>query len=178
MKSPNTKLKLIAVVALVAIAACFVVRARAAAQPAPVKPVLFGMVGITRNQTARINVVNLINPPDPDAPPTTTQVTMTFVDSDGNVLRNTDGQLVRREATLAPGHSAFLQIAGDPFIGRDEVRVNFRPVVRVLVQPPDPDRVVVPTLEVIDNATGKTTLLSGGSPHLINPPDPDTTTNQ
>jgi hypothetical protein len=122
------------------------------------------MAGITRGQIARINVVNigLTSPPEPDAQPT--RVALAFVDSDGNVLRNSDGQPVRREVDLSLGHAAFLQINGNNVIGRDAIRLNFRPFVRVIVAPPEPDRAIVPTLEVIENETGKTALLFAGAP--------------
>jgi hypothetical protein len=149
--------------------ACAVIRAKAQDTIPPPDPerMLFGMAGITRTQTARINVVNIgLQPPsDPELPSDPCRVVLAFVDSDGNVLRNGDGQPVRRVVTLARGHAAFLQINGSDFIGRDEVRVNFRPVVKVLTPPPDPERAIVPTLEVIENASSKTTWVLGWFNH-------------
>jgi len=48
------------------------------------------------------------------------------------------------------------------FIGRDETRLNFRPVI--LTTPPDPNipPPCVPSLEIIENATGQRRLLIPG----------------
>ncbi|HJQ23112.1 MAG TPA: hypothetical protein VKA60_04295 [Blastocatellia bacterium] len=172
MKTLGTTSKLMAIAALLAVATVGVrVRARAQTEVAPTvaSPVAhFGLTGITRGQTARINVANVATPPDPNSPPDPCRVVMFFVDINGDVLRNGDGQPIRREVMLAAGHAAFLQINGSEFVARDETRLNFRPVVRVFVSPPDPDRTFpppcVPTLEVIENGTGKTSLLFGGYP--------------
>jgi hypothetical protein len=101
-------------------------------------------------------------------------VTIKFVDGDGNVLLNFAGQPVRREVILQPGHSAFLQINGDEFVPRGQARINFRPVVRVVTTPPDPQRTSPPdpcfqTLEVISNLTGHTTLIYSGTPPFASP---------
>lgn len=103
---------------------------------------------------------------------------MAFVDANGDVLRNGDGQPVRREVLLQAGHAAFLQINGNDFIGSDGMRINFRPVVRVFISPPDPERIIppdpcVPTLEIIENGTGRTSLLFAGTPNITQPPEPD-----
>lgn len=62
------------------------------------------------------------------------------------------------------GHSAFVQVQAGAFLGRDETRLNLRAVI--LVTPPDPNLPppCVPSLEVIDGATGQTRLLSAGGP--------------
>lgn len=147
------------------------------APPVPDR-ISFGMIGIARGQTARISVANIIAPSDSNIPPFMARVSLTFLNSDGEVLRTRDGQPVQRTMTLEAGHSAFLQISADEFIGRNEVRLNFRPVV--IVQPPPSDGTqalppspIVPALEVIDNATAKTTLLYPGVIRGFNPqPDP------
>ena len=43
----------------------------------------FGMIGLTRGQTMRLNIVNLVNPPDPDrqAPPDPCRATMEVFDN-------------------------------------------------------------------------------------------------
>ena len=98
---------------------------------------------------------------------------MAFVDSDGSVLKNNAGQPVVRVVILQPGQSASLQINGDAFIGRDQLRLNVRPVVFVApigstVPPP-----CVPVLEMVDNLTARTSLVYGGTPNLTAPPEPD-----
>ncbi len=144
------------------------------------RPVSFGITGVGHLQTARINVTNIgITPPDPDFPvntfpPDPCRVTMAFVDTDGNVIRNQAGQPVVRVVILQPGESAFLQINADNFIGRDQLRFNFRPVVVVAsldpAVPPDP---CTPVLEVIDNLMARTLWVYGGTPNLNPPSDPD-----
>jgi hypothetical protein len=175
MKKANLRLKLIALIALVAIAtAGIVIRARAQtdttlAESSPVAR--FGLMGITRGQTARLTLSNVSSPDDHFFPPDPCRVIITFVDADGNVLLNSADQPVRRDVTLDPGHSASVQINGDNLVSRDQTRLSFRPVVRVFVStnsdgttPPDP---CFPTLEVINNTTGRTTLLNPGTPFFF-----------
>ncbi|HKQ76880.1 MAG TPA: hypothetical protein VJ810_24505 [Blastocatellia bacterium] len=148
------------------------VRAQDTAPP-QVERISFGMVGITRGQTARISVANIS-----DAICPCNRVILTFRDSEGQLFRNRDGQPIRKEVTLEPGQSTFLQISADALLGRDEVRINFRPVV-IVIPPSIPDTQAyppgptIPTLEVIDNATARTTLLYPGVIRGFNPqPDP------
>jgi len=67
MRLPNIRKRVGITVALATMLATGVIwevrRARAANPPDPDR---FGMVGLTRGQTMRLNVVNLANPPDPD----------------------------------------------------------------------------------------------------------------
>jgi hypothetical protein len=133
----------------------------------------FGMVGITPGQTARLNVVNAIPPGPPNIPPgPPIRVTLMFVDSNGNPFNIGDAPS-RTTVTLLPGQSTFLDLAlsGDAL-----------PVGAPGIQPGTPARlqmralisdcegcsrgVVVPTLEVFDNATGKTTLVMPDTPAI------------
>ena len=106
----------------------------------------FGMVGITHGQTMRLNVVNLTPPPDNDRQiPPPCRVVLSFRDAAGQPIRNSDGQVIRREVSLQSGESAFLDLNGDMFGGPStnadtSMRVQHRPFVRVLLGPPDPDR--------------------------------------
>jgi hypothetical protein len=126
----------------------------------PMKPTgQFGMMGAVRGEVARLNVSNInAVPPDP------CHAILTFVDASGDVLLRPDGSPVRREVTLAAGQSAFLQVHAANFIGKDETRLNFRPVVQVTppdpLIPPDP---CVPSLEIIDSVTGQMRLLIPGA---------------
>ena len=90
---------------------------------------------------------------------------MTFVDPEGNVLRNSAGQPISREVTLEAGHSASLQINSEAFLTRDQLRVGVRPVAIVGaadgVSFPPP---CVPALEVIDSLTGRTSWVYAGAP--------------
>lgn len=123
----------------------------------------FGLVGAARGEVARLSITNInLVPPDPYC-----QATLLFVDGGGGVLRRADGTPVRRDVMLAPGQSAFLQFHAGAFIGGDDNRVNFRPVVLVPrpTVPPDPNVPVDPcvaSFEVIDNSSGQTRLVTPG----------------
>src|SRR5205807_656210 len=123
----------------------------------------FGMIGITHDQTARLNVVNWGDGPvpqgdrsgpvpDPDRP---LRVEMIFLDSWDNVLR-------RSTETLMPGHAAFLDLdggtlprdTGPPSAGgnRTEIRAKIRLIDDSNLQPvPQGDRNLAATVEVFDN---------------------------
>jgi hypothetical protein len=152
-------------------------RVRAGNPPEPDR-LLFGMVGLTRGQTLRLNVVNLGDPPDPDRNGSR-RVVLSFRNAQGQVITNSDGQPIRQTFELRAGESAFLDLNGDQFGSAVDTsgpaRVQLRPFVRVLVNPPDPDRQAPPdpcraTMEVFDNATGRTSLFA---PALGDPPEPD-----
>ena len=177
MKPKSRLVTALALVALAVLATFGIFRGTQRAHAQDVSPpqpdrISFGMVGITRGQTARLNVANV------GETPWDRVIDHRFVNSDGEVLRTRDGQPVQRTMTLEPGHSTFLQISADEFIGRNEVRLNFRPVVIVIPPPTDgaqahPPSPIVPTLEVIDNATARTMLLYPGVIRGFNPqPDP------
>jgi hypothetical protein len=130
------------------------------AQEQPPTPVVnrisFGMTGIAQGQTARLNVTN----PDETRPMI---INWKLVDSDGEVLHRRDGQPIERTMTLAAGHSAFLQVNADNLLGRDELRLNFRAIVTIPFLPPDPTDnnpfppdPCVPSVEIINNASGRT----------------------
>jgi hypothetical protein len=144
--------------ALVVVAALAGARVRAQDVPTMVPTGQFGMMGAIRGEVARLNVSNInAIPPDP------CHAILAFVDASGDVLLRPDGSPVRREVTLAAGQSAFLQFHAANFIGRDETRLNFRPVIQVTLPdplfPPDP---CVPSLEIIESATGQTRILIPG----------------
>jgi hypothetical protein len=122
----------------------------------------FGMIGIAHGQTARLNVTN----PDETRPMT---INWKLVDSDGEVLHRRDGEPIERTVTLAAGDSAFLQVNADNLLGRNELRLNFRAVVTFhqadspddTPLPPDP---CLPSVEIINNATGATAFIQSALP--------------
>ncbi len=130
------------------------------------------MVGLTRGQTLRVNVVNLGNPPEPDSqfPPDPCRAVLSFRNAQGQPFRNGDGQIIRRTVDLQPGESAFLDLNGDQLGGIGTTgpgRVELRPFVRVLTDPPEPDRQTPPdpcfaTGEIFDNATLRTSFVLAG----------------
>jgi hypothetical protein len=133
----------------------------------------FGMVGITRGQSMRLNVVNLVTLSEGQLPPDPCRVVLSFRDAAGQPFRNSDGQVIRREVNLQSGESAFLDLNGDifgePSTNADTapLRVQLRPFVRVLQSPSDPERQYPPdpcraTGEVFNNTTLQTSFVLPG----------------
>ena len=146
--------------------------------PQPAPPGRYAMLGLVRGQSIRINASNIV-PNDPNSPPDPCRVRLGFLDADGNPLTNPrTGEPVGRTLTLQNGQSAFLHLDADEFSIGDTApgRLQLRPVFRSAMlnsngqAPPDP---CVPSVEVIDNATLKTSFVYAGTPSFVNPPDPD-----
>ena len=112
----------------------------------------FGAVGIVSGQTARVNVTSL----SPAAPSDPTAVEIRFLDSNGGVIRQTT-------VTLAPGQSALFDFSlADVTPAAASSRMQIRAEVEVTVPPVSgetPSSALVSTLEVFDNATGKSSFL-------------------
>jgi hypothetical protein len=131
---------------------------------------LFGMVGITRGQTLRVNVVNLVTVPAEQYPPDPCRVVLSFRNAQGQPFTNSDGQPIRRTVELQAGESAFLDLNGDQLGGigtNGPGRVQLRPFVRVLQSPGDNDPQLppdpcFPTAEVFGNATLQTSFVLPG----------------
>jgi hypothetical protein len=131
---------------------------------------MFGMVGIADGQSARINAVSVGNPDligNPDLfrghglPPGPCRVEFVFLDDAGRPIASST-------ETLAPGQSASLDLPALRTTGRAQIRAT------VLVQPGPCRSAVVTTMEVIDGATGRTTLLMNPAlPVLVVPGPPD-----
>jgi len=167
----------IAIVTMLATGAIWEVRRARAFNPQPDPPGRYTMVGIVRGQSIRINASN-INPADPNSPPDPCRVRLAFMDADGTVLTNPrTGEAVSHTVTLQRGESTFLHLDADEFfIGDTGRRLELRPVFRSVSlasnakTPPDP---CVPSVEVIDNATSKTSFVYEGTPLFGDPPDPE-----
>ena len=182
MKTRNifTRLSIaIAVMALTAISVWQIRRAHA--MPTAVEDqATFGMVGITRGQTMRLNMVNLILPGAlmNQLSPGPCRVVLSFRDANGRPFTDGNGEVIRREVSLQSGESAFLDLNGDEFgppstngVGR----LQLRPSVRIISQPHNPDGNLPPapcrpSMEVFDNTNGRTSIFSTG---FEPPPDPD-----
>ena len=132
----------------------------------------FGMVGITRGQTARLNVADTTNVMDTsDVPPgPCREVELMFFDSQGSIRQ-------RSVQCLKPGHAAFLDLNGS-FLEVPGLRAEIRASVNVIAPPPDPDRNrinLVATVEVFDNETGRTNFVlvatKGDKSTVDNPAD-------
>jgi hypothetical protein len=104
----------------------------------------FGVVGITPGQTVRLHAVSVGVPDIQD-------VELLIYDSEGHLL-------VRSPERLRPGRPATLAL---PF-ARDSIRLEVYAVIRLMNGAPRRGY-VIPTLEVVDDATGKTIFA------LVNP---------
>jgi hypothetical protein len=122
----------------------------------------FGMVGIARGQTLRLNVVALArkgdkstvdNPLDAvDVPPGPCKVDLSFMDGEGNLI------LPAVQRTLEIGHASFVDLNRD-LLDRPGNRLEIRVMVNVICSTDRGGIVAVPTLEVFDNITGETTFV-------------------
>src|SRR5215216_2357714 len=102
------------------------------------------MVGLAKEQTARINVVNV---GDPNQNPC--EVQMVFYDNQGK-------ELTRDVQKLEPGVAAFLDLS-HAAIGDPNSRVQIRGWVKVIGDP----TICLASLEVFDDETGRTTVFVG-----------------
>ena len=176
MKFINTRLNMfsrftVLAVMIVAAVLCNINSANAQLLPA-VKTLNFGIIDITRGQTARLNVIytkvetadpNGL-PPDPYVPPDPYRVTLSFIARDGRVV-------AQKVVSLEIGKAALLDYAiVDPNGGNAGVRavVAAESNVRTNTTP-----IITPTVEVFNVDTGQTSVLDPGSIYSFNPqPDP------
>lgn len=123
-------------------------------------PIAFGMFGLTAGQTARLNLVNL----EPGEFVPCVRVELSFIDAEGHTL-------LQKVYDIERGKSAWLDLNGNQLMGRSG-RVQVRAQVRFVGTPDTRDdpffRHCLPTLELVDNATGRTTT-------FLNPPEPNLT---
>lgn len=159
--------------------------AKAQDQQPPAVPdrISFGMVAITSGQTLRVTVANTIMPADPNLPPGPIRVVISFRYSNGNQVRDSKtGEVIRKVVDIERGDATFLDVDYD-HLPPGPTRVGIRPIV--FVQPPQiteagqnaiPPDGTVPTVEVINNANGRTQFAVFTHPavvHGFNPqPDP------
>jgi hypothetical protein len=125
-----------------------------------------GAVGIAQGQTARFNVLR----PDETATATCSAV-LTYFNGAGKQLKTST-------VTVAPGTLGYLELFSDTDLAlatnqREQIRVT----VAVPVAAPSPSSSsttptavpvcrLVPTLEIFDEVTGKTSVVLGGFHHI------------
>ncbi len=100
----------------------------------------FGMIGITRGQTARLSMLNLGREP--------INLSLNFTDSEGRLIK-------RSFEMVEGGHSIFLDLTPgtvDDVAGRFQIHASIEAAGRG----GDAGRQFIPTLEVFDNETGRT----------------------
>ncbi len=183
MKTRNLFTKVSISIALIALFATCAIWEGRRVRANPMPPTVatqpgFGMVGITRGQTIRVNIVNLSVPSSAQIPPVTCRAVLSFRDDSGRPFTNSDGHAIQSEVSLQSGESAFLDLNGDMFGGPSTVvpystdaavsvgpaRQQLRPFVRVLGNPPPGDAPdpCFATSEVIDNTTLQTSFVMPG----------------
>ena len=149
--------------------------------PPPVNDrISFGMVGITEGQTVRVNVTNFIAPNDSGYPPGPTRVVIRFLNSAGRPVTNRAGEVIRRVVDLQRGESTFLDINYSE-LPPGPTRAQLRAVITEQPPPVDgtnafpPGPSTVQTVEVINNANGRTVFALSGPPAIrqLPPPQPD-----
>ena len=146
-------------------------------EPTPFAP--FGMLGLARAQTARLNLVNLL----PQGGITPCVAVLSFADGDGMPLMTGTGAPIMERFSLLPGKAAFLDLTAREAFPRDsrELRMQFRGEVGSNPpddntpppddETPDPCAGLVATLEIFDMLTGRTAVLYALPPVGTNPPD-------
>jgi hypothetical protein len=121
---------------------------------------IIGVIGIGSGQTARLNVLN----PGVGAPllGVRCEATFNFLTDQGELLKS-------GTATIDPGKTASLELTTEAFNGR--VQLYGLVLTPPIGQEPNVGYcTLIPTIEIIDNATGNTvTVLSGSS---VRPPVP------
>jgi hypothetical protein len=134
---------------------------------------LFGLLGLARGQTARLNVVNLRSRSVPAAESTADQVVpaseptehtvapvpcnvrLRFLDQRGNTI-------ARSVESIMPGDGAFLDMPFHEAIppGFQGRRFEIRAIVQVLRRPEETRRcATISTLEIFDGETGRTDVI-------------------
>jgi hypothetical protein len=149
MKLGNNALKLTLLLALITVSIAWgTAKAGAIRTLEPIAQ--FGVVSITRSQTARLNVFR----DDPffhNEP--VLRIELLFVDEDGNTLS-------QKVLDLDTGKSAFLELRGSDIPLRDSNRAPIRATVRFVGTPDTRLYMWSPTLEVFDNESGQTNFLA------------------
>lgn len=161
MRDRNFSRKTFLKITLCAVALC-ALAASAQAQIDPIKPITeTSAVGVARGQMARLNVYyHDLLPPGPCAQdgackaPDAFDATLTFYAGDGSVA-------VQKRMTLTPDKGASLVFAPTSF-GADG-RVAVRAVVEAMPDASGYQPRIIPSVEVLDAATGVTSVLNPGS---------------
>jgi hypothetical protein len=146
MKTHSRLFKLAGLVALIGVAALLISNPAQAYRPTAVE-FQFGSVGITRGQTARLNVINIGRE--------ALQVSLNFSDSNGRLIRQS-------VEILQPDHAAFLDISPSGVDeGAGRLQIHGALEIGIRANGDGSVRQIIPTLEVFDNETGKTQIALG-----------------
>ena len=141
------------------------------AQPAFQPGVTFPMIGVASGETARLNAVNLGTSSSTSS--SSCGVTFAFVDAQGQMLAS-------KVVNLAPGQAALLELSRSQLPG-DDPRREIRAVLLFGYSggaPPTTDILqrfdcaIVPSLEVYDDKSGRTSYVLTHTQALPGPPTP------
>ena len=150
-------------------------------EPPPVgERISFGLIGITEGQTVRVNVSNIIAPNDVSFPPGPIRVVIRFLNSAGRPITDRRGEVIRQTVELQRGESTSFDLGFGEF-PPGPIRAQFRVLVTEVPPPTNdtnplpPGPVTVQTVEVINNANGRTVFVLSGPPAIrqLPPPVPD-----
>jgi hypothetical protein len=120
-------------------------------QPDPPGTQRFGPLGVTANETARLNAANTKFTGESSERPCA--VTLRIFDSTGNILAEDTKRLPPRQA-------AFIDVTGlEALAGRDSLRTEIWAAVAPSSQPACP---ISPSFELFDSASGRTLVALGG----------------
>ena len=145
MKTRSRIVKLATTLAvLMSITALLMTNSAKASRPTAVE-FNFGMIGITRGQTARLSMLNLGREP--------INLSLNFTDSAGRLIK-------RSFETVEGGHAIFLDLTPgtvDDVAGRLQIHAS----IEASGGRGGAGRQIIPTLEVFDNDTGRTRVALG-----------------
>jgi len=119
--------------------------ATAPTEGTPITDFVFGLVGVGRAQTARINTVFVAAGPEDRSEPI--EVEFMFQDRDGNVVAS-------ERQRLLPGHAGSFDTHGIIAINQERADLIPHVSIRGVIAPETMNR-IVPSVEVFDAATGK-----------------------
>lgn len=110
--------------------------------------------GVAPGQTARLNLLNCGDAPEGLV------INWSFLDADGRVLKRSPGPLL-----IEPGRTISVDLGADQLNApRDRFgRIQMRAVVKGLGGPDTFSRQAAASVEVIDNATGRTAVFVSGA---------------
>lgn len=135
---------------------------------------IFGMIGISHSETARLNLVNIDDPNVISIIPNLCQAQLRFLDEAGGILAKSD-------VSLLNGQARYLDLAREKIPGifpRVQIRAEVATLDNPVIASP---ATCVATIEIYNSRTGQTTVLyptapqlNLGMPIIIDPPFPGT----
>ena len=146
--------------------------------PPPVNDrISFGLIGITEGQTVRVNVSNIIAANDSSFPPGPTRVVIRFLNSAGRPVTDRRGEVIRQTVELQRGESTSFDLSFGE-LPPGPVRAQFRALITEIPPPTGdsnplpPGPSTVQTVEIINNANGRTVFVLAASPASRQQPPP------